>query len=167
MNVSFLCHTLLNTNYIYIYVLKLGTPLHRSPLWPYSQDLYHLYYLILTYVLPFIVLYVFYLNRMHLSDSITARWVQKSSPFFIRNHFATSKKRDTHCHKGFIVKWMHGYIIYVTFNWKATLKFSSISLRKTKALKNKCSGLCLFCSYDRLAWQKQSWFTKITWGSSH
>lgn len=167
MNVPFLCHALLNTNYIYIYLLKLGTLLHRSPLWPYCRHLYHLYYLVLTYMLPFIVLCVFHSNRMYLSDSIAAIWVQKSSPFFIRSHSATSEKRDTHCHKGFIVKWMHGYILNATFSWKATLKFSSISLRKTKVLLKKCCGLCLFCSYDRLAWLKQSWFTKITWGSSH
>ena len=153
----FLCHALLNTNHIYVYLLKLGTLLHRRPLWPCCQHLYHLYCLVLTYVPAFTVLCEFHLNRMYLSDSTAAIWVQKSPPFFIRSHSATSEKRDTHCHKGFIVKWMH---------FKATLKFSSISVRKTKSLKKMLWFMPVF-SYDKLAWLKQSWFTKITWGSSH
>ena len=40
---------------------------------------------------------------------------------------------------------MCGYISHVTLNWKATKKFSNISLRKVETLKKlKCSGFCLF-----------------------
>jgi hypothetical protein len=66
--------------------------------------------------------------------------------------------------------YLNGYMIILYMShiidkqpWDSAISHSG----EHKLQKIKMQWFMPFCSYDRLFWLKCSWFTKISWDSSH